>query len=514
MVLAQGYMADNRRIAKNTMFLYIRMLLIMGVSLYTSRVVLKVLGFEDYGLYNVVGGIVTMFTFLNGSLGAATSRYITFELGRKDYERLNKVFNIALAIHILIALIIVLLAETVGLWFFYEKMTIPKDRLNAAFWVYQISIVSCFFSLTQVPYNATIIAYENMKIYAYVGVVEVLLKLLIVCLLFISPIDKLIFYAILLCLLQIGIMLFYRYYCNSHFESCKVHIYRDKGLFKEMFSYAGSDLIGNISVLAQGQGLNLLLNVFFGPTVNAARGIAYQVQGAVTQFSNNFMTAVRPQIIKLYADGRPEEMMKLVKQSSCFSFYLMWLITLPIFFEADYILSLWLGDYPDHTVAFLRLILVLCLIQTIKTPRSTVFHATGHLKFVNMAVGGILCGAFPLAYLCLKFGLSPESVFWSANITMVLSEIASVVILTKYINFSVKDYVFTVYGRCLCVVAVSMALPEIIIRNLPVSGFVKLLVVCALTTVSIIFTVYLIGMDRTERQKVKDIILNKFFKKW
>ncbi len=506
-------MTDNKRIAKNTMFLYFRMLLVMGVNLYTSRVVLQVLGFGDYGLYNVVGGIVTMFTFLNGSLGAATSRYITFELGKKNFERLNKVFNTALIIHVIIASLIVLLAETVGMWLFYEKMTIPAERLTAAFWVYQISIITCFFSLTQVPYNATIIAYENMKIYAYVGIVEVILKLLIVFLLFVSPIDKLIFYALMLCLLQIGIMFFYRYYCSRHFASCAIHLYKDKKLFKEMFSYAGSDLIGNISVLAQGQGLNILLNMFFGPTVNAARGIAYQVQGAITQFGNNFMTAVRPQIIKLYAEGRLEEMMRLVKQSSCFSFYLMWIISLPIFLESDYILTFWLGDYPDHTINFLHLVLMLCLIQTIKTPRSTVFHATGHLKFVNIVVGGILCAAFPLAYILLKIGLSPESVFYAANTTMLISEAASIIILRKYIDYSISDYVKIVYGRCLLVVATSFFIPYILYQHIYDQSFLRLILTCILSTTSSIFFIYTLGMNRSEKDKVKCIITNKFLKR-
>lgn len=481
----------------------------MGVSLYTSRVVLRVLGFEDYGLYNVVGGIVTMFTFLNGSLGAATSRYITFELGKKNYERLSKVFNTAFVIHVLIALIIVLLAETVGLWFFYNKMTIPPERLDAAFWVYQISIVSCFFSLTQVPYNATIIAHENMKIYAYVGVVEVLLKLAIVYMLMISPIDRLVFYAAMLCVLQIGIMLFYRYYCNRHFPSCKLRIYKDRGLFKEMFSYAGYDLIGNISVFAQGQGLNLLLNVFFGPTVNAARGIAYQVQGAVTQFSGNFMTAVKPQIIKLYAEGNPDEMMKLVKQSSCFSFCLLWLITLPIFLETDYILRLWLGDYPDHTVMFLRLILVICLIQAIKTPRTTVFHATGHIKWSNIIVGTILCMVFPLGYVSLKLGGEPESVFWMANATMVLSEIASVLVLRRYLQYSVRDYLLNVHGRCLLVAGVSLLVPGLLYDKLMEESFVRLVVTCVLTTVSVAVTSLYLGMDRHTRNKLVQIVKSK-----
>ena len=502
-------MSDNKRIAKNTLFLYFRMLLVMGVNLYTSRVVLQILGFEDYGLYNVVGGIVTMFTFLNGSLGSATSRYITFELGRKNFERLNKIFNAALVIHIAMAVFIILLAETVGLWFFYEKMTVPPDRLSAAFWVYQISIITCFFSLTQVPYNATIIAYEDMKIYAYVGIAEVLLKLGVVFLLLVSPIDQLVFYAVLLCLVQVGIMLFYRYYCNGHYPSCKIRMYKDKNLFREMFSYGVYNLIGNVSVLAQGQGLNILLNMFFGPTVNAARGIAYQVQGAITQFSNNFLTAVRPQIIKSYAEGDLEAMMKLVKQSSCFSFYLMWMISLPVCLEADYLLSLWLGKYPAHTVNFLILVIMLCLIQTIKTPRTTIFHATGHIKWTNIIVGTILCLAFPLAYIALKLGGGPEAVFWMANITMLLSEFASVFVLKRYITYSVSDYLLRVHVRCLLVASVSFVVPYWLHDKWLDASFARLLFTCMLSIVSVAFVSFYLGMDRPLRSRLLQIIRSK-----
>lgn len=502
-------MSNKRQIAQNTIFLYFRMLLIMGVNLYTSRIILKFLGFEDYGLYNVVGGVVTMFTFLNGSLSSATSRYITFELGRKDYNRLNKVFNLAMFIHLAIALLIVILAETIGLWFFYEKMTIPPHRLEAAFWVYQISIITCFFSLTQVPYNASIIAYENMKIYAYVGVVEVLLKLSVVFLLLISPIDKLVFYALLLCVVQVCIMIFYRFYCNKHYESCKIKIYKDKMLFKEMFLYASSDLIGNISVLAQGQGLNLLLNMFFGPSVNAARGIAYQVQGAITQFSNNFLTAVCPQIIKSYAEGDTKDMMKLVYQSSCFSFYLMWIISFPILLEADYLLQLWLNEYPNHTVTFLRLIIILCLIQTLKTPRSTVFHATGHIKRVNIIIGTMLCMAFPLAYLSLKLGGNPESVFWVANFTMLISEFASTIILKRYVKFSAREYLIKVHGRCLIIALVSFIIPYIFFDKWTEESFIRLIITCILTTSITIITIFYLGVDKEIRFKLVQIVKKK-----
>lgn len=505
-------MNDNRRIVKNTMFLYIRMFLIMGVSLYTSRLVLQELGVEDFGLYNVVGGIVTMFTFLNGALSGATSRYLTFELGRKDFDRLHQVFNVALLIHVFIAIIVVFLAETIGLWFLYHKMIIPEDRFQAAFWVYQISIATSVFTLTQVPYNAAIIAHENMRIYAYVGIIEVVCRLLVVYLLCMSPIDKLVFYALLLFLIQIVIMFFYRGYCLHHYEESRFKIYRKSSLYKEIFSYAGYDLIGNISVLAQGQGINILLNMFFGPTVNAARAIAYQVQGAVTQFSNNFMTAVKPQIIKSYASGHTDDMMKLVVQSSCFSYYLMWMIAFPICLEAKYILSLWLGNYPDHTVEFIYLIMALCLIQTLKTPRTTVFHATGHIRLPNIVIGTILCAALPLAYLFLKLGLPAESVFWASNATMLISEIASILILKKYINYSSGKYVLSVHLRCLAVTVVSFIVPYLLYERTVDESFLRLVFTCILTTFSVAFTVLLIGMDRETRKRLFSIISSKLKK--
>lgn len=505
-------MSNNKRIAKNTAFLYIRMFLIMGITLYISRIVLQVLGENDFGLYNVVGGIVTMFTFLNGALAGATSRFITFEIGRKDNIQLHKVFNVSLVTHFIIAFLIVLLAESVGLWFLYNKMIIPAERFNAAFWVYQISIVSCVLSIIQVPYNATIIAHEQMKIYAYVGVVEVVLKLMIAYLIKISAYDKLVSYAFLLFLVQALILLYYRIYCKKHFFECKYLLVKDLKMYKEMFVFASSDMIGGLSVLAQGQGLNILLNVFFGPAVNAARGIAYQLQGAVTQFSGNFMTAVKPQIIKQYAVGKVDEMMQLVIHSSCFSFYLMLLIVVPLCFEAEYVLTLWLGEYPDYTVSFLRLVLVLCMIQTLKTPRTTVYHATGKILIPNIVVGTILCLAFPVAYFVLKMGGNPDSVFWTAIICMILSEIASIIILHYMIACSVKEYILKVHIRCMFVTCVSLFIPLSICDRIELYGLSKLLITCLVTTVSILVTSYTLGIDKNLRNKIKGIIQQKLIK--
>ncbi len=491
------------------MFLYFRMILIMGVSLYTSRVVLATLGVEDFGLYGVVGGIVTMFSFLNGSLGGATSRFITFELGRKDYEKLRKIFSVAFFTHLGIALIIVLLAETIGLWFFYAKMTIPPPRLDAAMWVYQISIVSCVVSMLQVPYNAAIIAHENMKVYAYVGIVEVFIRLIIVYLLTILPIDKLVFYAFMLFLLQCGITFYYRAYCVRQYAESHLTLCKEKQLYSNMFKYAGSDLIGNISVLAQGQGLNLLLNVFFGPAVNAARAIAYQVQGAITQFSGNFMTAVKPQIIKSYAEGDEKSMWRLVIDSSCFSFYLMLLISLPMMLEADYILSLWLGEYPDHTVAFMNLAIILCLVQTLKTPRTSVLHATGKLLLANIVVGGLLCFAFPLAYIFLRLGMEPESVFWAAIITMALSEFVSVFILKRYIVYNIGDYLLRVHARCAVVTLLACIASYLLFDRFMEPSFLRLIATGCITTISVVLVSLYVGMDKQMRMKLLHIIKSK-----
>lgn len=505
-------MYQEKRIAKNTMFLYIRMLLIMGVTLYVSRVVLSVLGVEDFGLYNVVGGVVTMFTFLNGSLGAATSRYITFELGKNSYERLKRIFNAALVVHIFIAILIIILAETIGLWFLYEKLNIPEQRFSAALWVYQLSILTTFFSMTQVPYQATIIAHEDMKIYAYVGLVDAFLRLIIVYLIVYSPIDRLVFYAALLCFLHIGVMIFYRWYCVKRYKESKIDFCFDKSLYKEIFTFSGSDLIGHVAVLAQGQGMNILLNIFFGPVVNAARAIAYQVQGAITQFSNNFMTAVRPQIIKSYAEGNIDDMWRLVIQSSCFSYYLMLFICLPLCLETDTILQLWLGNFPDHSVSFLILIIFLCLIQTLKTPRSIIFHAMAKVFWSNITVGVVLCLAFPLAYVLLRHGGAPESVFWASNITMLLSELVSVIVLRHFLKFSIVGYFIKVHGRCILVTILSGLIPFLIYDLFMEAGFARLLFTCMQTSISVCLISLYVGMDKSMRSKFYKVVKNRFHK--
>lgn len=499
---------DNKRIAKNTIFLYFRMFFVMGVSLATAGITLRVLGEVDYGLNAVLGGVVAMFSFMNGALKGASSRYLTFELGKKDYKRLNEVFNAALVVHIGLSIVIVILCETIGLWFFYNKMVIPPERMNAAFWVLQLSIVMVPLSLSQVPYGATIIAHENMKIYAYTSIADVLARMAILYCLCASPFDKLITLSALGFAWHVIMIVFYRVYCIRRYSETRLRWCRDKQLYRSMFSYAGSDLIGNVSVLAQGQGLNLLLNTFFGPVVNAARGVAYGVQGMIAQFAGNFMTAVRPQIIKSYAEGDIAGMWKLVERSSCFSCYLLLLLALPVYLEADFLLRIWLGKYPDHTLSFLLLVIINCMIQSVKTPRTSVFHATGHLLFSNVVIGSMLCATFPFAYLALRLGGAPETVFWAANISIAATELVSPFILVRYVNMDILGYFVRVHLRCLLTVSVASILPSLFYDKIFEQGFLRLIWTGLLSAVSVAGVTFAIGMDRSMRQKAVETVRN------
>lgn len=501
---------NKQRIIKNTLYLYARMLVLMIIGLFTSRVILNSLGEVDFGLINVVGGITAMFGFLNGCLGAATSRFITFELGRNDYVALNKVFNAALVVHIMIGIIIVILGETVGLWFFYNKMVIPDERLGASMFVYQLSVLGTPIFLSQVPYNATLIAHENMKIYAYFTLVDGIFKLVNAYLIFISPMDKMVFYASLTFIESIACLVFYRIYCIRHYSETSIKICKDKKLYKNMFSYAGSDLIGQIAGLAQGEGLNLLLNTFFGPVVNAARGIAYQVQGHVSKFSGGFMTAVKPQIIKSYAAGDIDGMLKLVKQGACFSFYLMLMIALPVCLESKQLLTWWLGKYPAHTESFLILIIIFCLINTWKESRGTALHATGKLLLSNVTVGICMCLAFPISYIFLKLGGVPESVFVAAIISIFLSDIIGVFVLRHYVRFSIPNYLLSVHVRCICVAVLACSVSYFVYDKILEPGVFRVILNAVISIIMVGVASITIGMDKSMRNKMVSIVAHKF----
>jgi len=502
---------DNKRIFKNTLFLYFRMFLVMGVSILTAGVTLRVLGEVDYGLYAVLGGIVAMFSFLNGSIGGAASRHITYELGRGDYAAVNRIFNVSLMVFVSLAVVIVLLSETVGVWFFYNKMTIPPERVNASFWVLQISIINVPLLLTQVPYSAVLIAHENMKIYAYVSIADAFARLGIIGLLIVSPFDKLVSLSLLGFGWSLVTLLFYRIYCIRKYTETRLLFCKEKRLYKGMLAYAGSDLIGNLSALAQGQGFNLLLNVFFGPAVNAARGIAYGLQGMTTQFSGNFMTAVAPQIIKSFAQGDRDGMWQLVKRSSCFSFYLVLMLALPACLEGDYVLTLWLGKYPDHTLNFFYLVMIVCLLQTLKTPLVKVVHANGKLLMANLIVGSVLCLAFPVGYVFLRIGLPPESIFWATIGSMAIGNACDWFVCRHYVPFSISDYVKAVYGRCIAVIVLSPALPYfLIVRNYEPS-FARMISTGLVSILSVSVVALSFGMTRHDRMRLLEVARNRLY---
>lgn len=505
-------MSDNKRIAKNTIFLYIRMVLVMLISLYTSRVVLNTLGATNYGIYNVVGGIVTMMGFINGALGVSTSRFLTYELGCGNLEKLKKTFSMSLNLHIGVALLVLILGETVGLWFFYEKLVIPEDRIDAAFWVYQFSIITTMVSFTQVPYNASLIAHENMSIYAYVGLYEAASKLVISYLITISPIDNLIFYALLLLINSFTIQMYYRYYTLHHYQECRFRWVKDKALFKRLISYSGSDLLGNIAVICQGQGLNILLNLFFGPVVNASRAIAVQIQNALTQFGTNFITAVRPQVVKNAAKGNFSEMYKLTFETAKYSFLLMLIFTIPLCFEIKYVLSLWLGDnYPEHTVAFTIIILISQQQDILRNSANMAYHAIGKIVRGNIVGGSLMILALPLSYIALKMGAQPEAVFIIVILTNFALHCFSWWNIHDYQPFKYKDLLRTTYLPC-GIITIITVIPAILLTHYMESSFLRLVLV-VLSSELVLFTLtYVVALSKTDRVKVVNLIRKKFQK--
>ena len=383
-------MSENKRIAKNTMYLYLRMIFLLVVGLYTSRVTLAALGVSDYGIYNVVGGIVSMFVFINYAMINSTQRYITYELGRGDIKRLSVIFSTSINIHAIISLIIFILSESIGLWFFYNKMTIPPDRINAAFWVFQFSIIACFVNIMSVPYNALIIAHEKMSAFAYISLLDAVMKLGIVCMLITYGGDRLILYGVLVLLVTIIDCVIYGQYCIRKFPESKYHYVVDKPLMAEMTKFASWNLLGNFSYVCYTQGLNLLLNVFFNPVVNAARGIAVQVQTVVSNFSYNVENAIKPQITKSYAQQDMQRMHTLIFVSAKVAFYVLLLISLPIILEAHQLLNLWLVEVPEHTANFVRLTILTLLSESLTNPLLTAAQATGDMKKYQFSVS-LLC---------------------------------------------------------------------------------------------------------------------------
>lgn len=499
---------DKKKVAKNTILLYGRMVLLMLISLYTSRVVLNALGVVDYGIYSAVGGFVAMLGIVTNSLTAAISRFITFELGKPNNNRMRDVFVASMYIEIALAVIVVIIFESVGVWFLNTHMTIPTERLSAANWILQFSILTFAMNLLNAPYNATIIAHEKMTAFAYISIFQALGSLFVAFSIESIEQDKLTYYAFFVFLINFVIFLVYRFYCKRNFKGCRMKFNTNMDIIKKIFSFAGWNFIGASSGVLRDQGVNVILNVFCGPAVNAARGIAMQVNSAVSQFSTNFLTAINPQITKSYASGNREYMMSLVYQGARFTVYLLSIVSIPIFFEANAILKLWLKIVPEYTVSFIRLILIYQIIESVSYTMVTMMLANGKIKKYQLVVGGCQALNFPLAYFIMRFGASPECTILLSIIIAIGCLMLRLYMLSNMEHINVLEFCRKVILNVMMVLIVSSVFPYLTTYLLPeslyriiVTGLASLIA----TTLSIVF----IGCSKSERtmifSKVKSI---------
>lgn len=500
--------SNNKRIAKNTLLLYFRMLFIMLISLYTSRIILATLGIEDYGIYNVVGGLVALFSILSGSLSVAISRYLTFELGKENKNRLNIIFSTSVSIQCIMALVVCVVAEIVGIWFLNCKMNIPPERLSAANWVLQCSIITFMINLISVPYNATIIAHEKMSAFAYISILEVSFKLLIAYLLFISPFDKLIVYAILLLVVALSIQITYVIYCKRHFAEAHFRLVFNKELVREMLSFVGWAFFGNGVVVLKDQGVNVLLNLFCGPAVNAARGVAMQVNSAVYGFVSNFLVAVNPQITKSYSSGDLTYMHNLIIKSGKFAFFIMLLLFFPLCANIDYVLSLWLVEVPEHTAMFIVLILMYSLLDCFGNPLVTGVLAQGNIKKYEIVLTVIYASNFLASYFFLKLGYKPEWVF----ILNVIFKIFVIIALLwhsriKY-GFPIRSFLYHSFLRSLAVFGLCYGFISVIHISI-IDAFVSFLISASVIICFTGLTIYFVGLNKQESQFIINAITNK-----
>lgn len=501
--------ANSKRIAKNTVFLYTRMLFIMLIALYTSRIILATLGIEDYGIYNVIGGISTSLIFLSASLSNATQRYLNFEIGTNNNTQLSHIFNLSLLIYAIYAIIALLAVEFGGMWLIHHKLIIPESRIDAAIWVLHATSITLFATLLCSVFDSVLIARENMKIYAFVGIFDVVGKLVIVLLLYCGTFDKLKLYAVLMTLVVISSRLISTIYCLRKYPECTLKFYWNRNLFKDMFKFTGWNAIGTTVFILNDQGLNILLNIFFGPAINAARAIAVHVKSAVTGFTSNFLTAVRPQIIKSYAAGDIEYFLNLVFNSSRYSFFLLWIICLPIMIRSDQILTIWLKSVPDQTNEFVTWMLIFSLVNCVCDPIWQAMQAIGKLRRYILIGSIIYLTAFPLSALFFKLGKAPLIAFQILTVVRVAYLLAAVLILKHFVTFSIRTYVIRVFVPIIKVVLISA--PVLFFIN-PLFGqsFIALIIVGITSVIVIALAIFLVGITHIERQ----LVLNKIYKRY
>lgn len=502
---------NNKRIAKNTMLLYMRMLLLMLVSLYTSRINLNALGVVDFGIYGVVGGVVSMFYIVSNALVGSINRFLAFEIGSENQERLNKVFCTAKGFQYIIVGLVFVLAETLGLWFLNNKMVIPADRIVAANWIYQFSTISFCLDLLVIPYTADIIAHEKMSAFAYISILTAIGKLVVAWTTMVAPIDHLIWFGALILVNSTIIRSIYIFYCKRNFIECNCKFQFCKSIWKEMFGFAGWNFIGTIAAILRDQGGNILINLFAGPAVNAARGIANQVNNAVSSFADNFQTALKPQITKSYAAKNYDYLYKLIFQGARLSYYILLILALPILCNTHYIIQIWLGEVPDSTVLFVQLILIFTMSESLAGPLITAMLATGKIRDFQIIVGGLNLLNIPISYIILKLGAIPEMVVVVSIFISVCCEMARILLLRRMINMSARAFLYHVYFNVIVVSIIASVFP-LYLHSVLKENFGSFILISSVAALCTIFSILVVGCNKEERGFIYSkmaIIFNK-----
>ena len=497
---------NNKRIAKNTIFLYFRSILLLLISLYTSRVTLEVLGVEDFGIYQIVGGVVSMFSMLSSTLASASQRFITFALGENDYQKQRRVFSTCISLHIVLGLIVVVLLEVLGIWFLNNKLNIPVDRLAVAGWVMQFSIATFFVNIVSVPYNATIIAHEEMSAFAYISILEGLLKLGSVFLLMVISWDKLLLYSALYFLIALFLRVIYSVYSNRQFkETRSVKFSIDKELFRGMFAFAGWNLFGNGSLVLRNQGVDVVLNMFFGVVVNAAKGVSNQVQSAVQQFVGNFTTAIKPQLTIAIAQKDYQRAYALINKGSRYSFLMMMLFSIPIIISAPQILEVWLTKVPDYSVLFVRWTFIYLLLDSLSRMMIHAILSEGRIKEYQIVVGGTKLFAIPLVYIMLLLGCNPLAGVWANILLELICLIERMYYSKKLLNLDWKYFIIKVVFRCWVVFIFAISIPYLFICFVSQ----KLLITVAVSLIWTLAVISLTGVDKSERNMIFGLLKKK-----
>lgn len=502
----------NKRIARNSIFLSIRMVIVLGITLYTTRAILQLLGVEDYGVYNVVCGFVSMFTFLNTSLSNGIQRFFNYELGKNGIDGAKRVYNTSLLIQILLAVIIIIITEALGLWYLYNKMVIPESRMVAAQWIFQFSVLSFMFIIIQAPYSAAVMAHEKMDFFAAVSILDALLKLLIV---FIIPFfsgDNLTIYGLLIALISIFDFICYLVYSKKHFDEIKLESKFDKELFKSMMRFSGWNTFGSFSGIMKEQGINLVINLFFGPIVNAARGVSTQVNSGLQGFVSTITTPVRPQVIQSYARGDVDRTMHLTYSISKLSCMFLYMMALPIICEIDYILKLWLGgNVPENTNKFVIIVILISFLNNLNSAVSGVVHASGKMKAYQLSTSLLALLCIPLSYFALKMGGSADLALWMVFITMAITQTVALMVLKTIVQYRLKDYFIKVISPIVSVALTTFWIPSLITSTFQ-EGLLRLCIVFITSVLLVSISVLFMGLNRGERTLIFQMISNKINK--